>query len=164
MDLNDIETIDFNALGGADTVVVNDLAGTNAKVINVNLASSSEGGGDESVDVVSVNGTAGDDVIFAAGNASAIQVTGLAAVVNVANLEPGLDKVVLNALGGDDVIFAGGVSGFGTTQEGGTGNDILIGGSGNDSLFGNDNDDVLLGGPGLDLLDGGAGSNVLIQD
>ena len=28
MDLNDVETIDFNALGGADTVTVNDLSGT----------------------------------------------------------------------------------------------------------------------------------------
>src|SRR5438874_5355477 len=28
MDLNDVETIDFNALGGADTITVNDLSGT----------------------------------------------------------------------------------------------------------------------------------------
>ena len=28
MDLNDVETIDFNALGGADTIIVNDLSGT----------------------------------------------------------------------------------------------------------------------------------------
>ena len=34
MDMNDIETIDFNALGGADTIVVNDLSGTDVKEIN----------------------------------------------------------------------------------------------------------------------------------
>ena len=28
MDLNDVEAIDFNALGGADTIAVNDLSGT----------------------------------------------------------------------------------------------------------------------------------------
>ena len=28
MDLNDVEAIDLNALGGADTVTVNDLSGT----------------------------------------------------------------------------------------------------------------------------------------
>ena len=28
MDLNDVETIDFNALGGADKITVNDLTGT----------------------------------------------------------------------------------------------------------------------------------------
>ena len=28
MDLNDVEAIDFNALGGADTIVVNDLSGS----------------------------------------------------------------------------------------------------------------------------------------
>ena len=38
MDLNDVETIDFNALGGADTIVVNDLGGTDVRTVNVNLA------------------------------------------------------------------------------------------------------------------------------
>ena len=28
MDLNDVETIEFKALGGADTITINDLAGT----------------------------------------------------------------------------------------------------------------------------------------
>ena len=32
MDLNDVETVDFNALGGADTITVNDLSGTDVKV------------------------------------------------------------------------------------------------------------------------------------
>jgi hypothetical protein len=31
MDLNSMETIDFNALGGADTITVNDLTGTASK-------------------------------------------------------------------------------------------------------------------------------------
>ena len=31
MDLNGIESIDFNALGGADTVTVNNLAGTDVE-------------------------------------------------------------------------------------------------------------------------------------
>ena len=39
MDLNDVEGIDFNALGGADTTVVNDLSGTDVTELNLNLAS-----------------------------------------------------------------------------------------------------------------------------
>ena len=39
MDLNDVEGIDFNALGGADKIVVNDLSGTDVTEINLNLVS-----------------------------------------------------------------------------------------------------------------------------
>ena len=38
MDLNDIETIDLNALGGTDTLTVGDLSGTDVTNVNVNLA------------------------------------------------------------------------------------------------------------------------------
>ena len=38
MDLNDVEAIDFNALGGADTIVVNDLCGTDVNQVDANLA------------------------------------------------------------------------------------------------------------------------------
>ena len=38
MDLNDVETIDVNALGGTDTVKVNDLSGTDVTEVNVNLS------------------------------------------------------------------------------------------------------------------------------
>ena len=38
MDLNDVEAIDFNALGGADTIVVNDLSGTDVTEVNTDLA------------------------------------------------------------------------------------------------------------------------------
>ncbi|MGH8664197.1 MAG: calcium-binding protein, partial [Burkholderiales bacterium] len=38
MDLDDVEAIDLNALGGADTIVVNDLAGTDLQAVNIDLA------------------------------------------------------------------------------------------------------------------------------
>ena len=38
MDLNDVEAIDLNALGGTDTTTVNDLTGTDLVEININLA------------------------------------------------------------------------------------------------------------------------------
>ena len=37
MDLNDVERIDFNALGGADTITVNDLSGTDVTAVNLDL-------------------------------------------------------------------------------------------------------------------------------
>ena len=49
MDLNDIEGIDVNALGGADTVTVNDLSGTDVTEVNINLASAA-GTGDAQPD------------------------------------------------------------------------------------------------------------------
>ena len=37
MDLNDVENIQFNALGGADTITVNDLTGTDVSQVNLDL-------------------------------------------------------------------------------------------------------------------------------
>ncbi|NUQ49140.1 MAG: metallophosphoesterase, partial [Phycisphaerae bacterium] len=82
MDLNDVEGIDFNALGGADTVVVHDLSGTDVAEVNLNLAGGN-GAGDAQPDTVIVQGTANDDVILAFGDASGTAVLGLAAQVNI---------------------------------------------------------------------------------
>ena len=163
MDLNDVESLTFNALGGADNIVVNDLSGTDLVEVNLNLAVG--GGGDAQPDSVIVNGTNGDDVLLAVGDASGTAVLGLAAQVNITGAEASLDRLVLNALAGDDVVEGSGLvaGAIQLVADGGEGNDILLGGDGNDSLFGNAGDDVLVGGPGADLLDGGLGDNVLIQ-
>ena len=71
MDLNDVEVVDLNALGGADTLTVNDLTGTDVVEVNVNLAGTLGGtAGDAAADTVIVNGTNGDDIIdvFGAGH------------------------------------------------------------------------------------------------
>jgi len=163
MDLNDVEGIDFNALGGADIIVVNDLSGTD--VTELNLALAFGGTGDAQPDTVIVRGTNGDDVILAAGDATGVSVLGLAAQVNITGAEAANDTLSIGALAGDDVIEASGLA-AGSIQlyaDGGAGNDVIIGGAGNDVLSGGDDDDVLIGGPGLDVLDGGAGDNVVIQ-
>src|SRR5262249_5653553 len=51
MDLNDVERVDFNALGGADTITVNDLSGTDVTEVNLNLQAGA-GGGDGQADTV----------------------------------------------------------------------------------------------------------------
>lgn len=164
MDLNDVEGIDFNALGGADTVVVNDLSGTDVTEINLNL-SAAGGSGDAQADTVIVNGTSGDDVAVVAGDAAGVSVLGLSARVNITGSEAANDRLTVNALAGDDVVEASGLAAgaIRLTADGGAGNDVLIGSEGDDTLLGGDGDDVLIGGPGLDTLNGGPGNNVVIQ-
>jgi Ca2+-binding RTX toxin-like protein len=164
MDLNDTEVVTYNALGGADTVVVNNLTGTDLVEANLNLAASG-GAGDAQPDNVIVQGTSGDDVILAVGDATGTSVLGLATQVNITGAESANDRLTINALAGDDVIEGSGlaVGAIGLIGNGGDGADVLIGGDGNDTLSGGAGDDVLLGGPGLDVLDGGTGDNIVIQ-
>ena len=62
MDLNGVEQIQLNALGGADTVTVNDLTGTGVTQVAIDLGVNG-GGGDGAADTVTVNGTDGNDAI-----------------------------------------------------------------------------------------------------
>jgi Ca2+-binding RTX toxin-like protein len=164
MDLDDTESIDFNALGGADTIVVNDLAGTDVTQINLNLAAAG-GGGDGAADTVVINATEGDDVVLVVGDSGNVTVTGLAATINITGFEAANDRIVINGLGGDDVIAASGLAAgsMQLTADGGAGNDVVLGGEGNDTLLGGPGDDVLLGGGGLDVIDGQDGDDIEIQ-
>jgi len=166
MDLNDVEVVDLNALGGADTITVNDLTGTDVVALNADLASTPGGtAGDGESDNAIVNGTNGDDVVVVAGDPSKTSVLGLTARVNITGAEAANDRLTVDAVAGDDVLDASGV-GAGAIQltlNGGDGDDVLIGGDGNDTLLGGKGDDVLIGGPGSDIIDGGAGDNVVID-
>jgi Ca2+-binding RTX toxin-like protein len=161
MDLNSIENINFKALGGSDTVTVNDLTGTGVQNVNVDLGSAT-GGPDGQPDTVVINGTAGNDVITVANNNGVVTVTGLSEEVTIKNFDAN-DRIVINGLGGDDVITATGLSGMQLVANGGDGNDVIIGSPGNDTLTGGNGDDVLIGGGGQDVLDGGPGNNVVLQ-
>ena len=53
MDLNDVEAIDVNALGGTDSVTVNDMSGTDLRRVDVDLAGALGGSaGDGEADTV----------------------------------------------------------------------------------------------------------------
>lgn len=164
MDLNDTEAITFNAAGGADTVTVGDLSGTDVAEVNLHLAGT-DGKGDGAADSVSVSGTTGDDVVLVVGDASATSVIGLAAQVNITGTEANNDRLSVNAQAGDDIVDASGLAlgAIALTANGGEDDDVLVGGDGIDTLFGGDGDDVLVGGLGQDALDGGTGDNVVIQ-
>ena len=88
MDLNGIERINFEALGGADTITVNDLTGTGVKQVNIDLSGTvGSGQGDGAADTVIVNGTAGDDTVTVASSGSSVVVNGLSEQVTINGAE-----------------------------------------------------------------------------
>ena len=103
---------------------------------------------------VTVNGTNGDDVFGAAGDAGGVNVFGLHTVVNIFHQEQANDRLTLNGLGGDDVINATSLEadGMQLTINGGLGNDILIGSEGDDLFNGGDGNDTALMGAGDDTF------------
>jgi Ca2+-binding RTX toxin-like protein len=166
MDLDDVERIDLTAKGDFDNLTVHDMSGTDLALINTDLANpSGSGTEDGAADTVTIEGTAGDDVIVAEGQTGAMDVHGLPTAVSIVGAAPTTDRVTIKGLDGDDVIDASGVK-VGTallTEDLGNGDDVGIGGDGDDTILGGAGDDVLLGGHGTDTLDGGAGDNVLID-
>ncbi len=166
MDLNDVETIEFNALGGADNITVGDLSGTDANLVAIDLAAVIGGtAGDGQIDTVAVNATNGDDVALVSSVGSEVSVLGLSAQVTVDHAEAG-DKLLINALAGDDVIDASGLEAGKISLQlfAGAGNDVIIGSAGNDAIDGGAGDDVLLAGGGNDTIAGGAGDDLIFGD
>ena len=101
------DAVNVNTLGGADTVTVGDLTGTDLSTANVDLSGTPAGGGNGQADSVVVDGTAGPDNVDVGSNAGAVVVSGLAPTVNVTGSEPGQDLVDVNALAGDDHLTSG---------------------------------------------------------
>jgi Ca2+-binding RTX toxin-like protein len=161
-----VESIDFIARGGADSVTVHDLTGTDVTEVNVNFESAPGSGvGDGQADNLIVLGTDADDIALIFGDAVGVAVLGLAAQVNIIGQEAASDRLTINTLAGDDIVEASGLEAvIQLIADGGAGNDVLVGSEGADVLFGGEGDDVLLGGLGIDILDGGPGDNVVIQD
>ncbi len=170
MDVNGTETLDVNARGGADTVTVNDLTGTDVNQVNINLSGTGapDGAPDGAVDTIQINATNDDDVITINNVGNGVvnvhmldEATGVTRDVTISNFDA-TDKIVINGLGGDDIINATGLTGMQLTANGGDGDDILIGSAGNDTLNGGPGDDTLIGNGGVDTLDGGTGNNVFL--
>jgi Ca2+-binding RTX toxin-like protein len=166
MDLDGVEGIDFNARGGADTITVNDLTGTDVANVNIDLASSPGSGvGDGQADSIVVNGTSGADSIAVAGSESGIVVSGLAALVHISGNEPSNDQLTVNGLAGNDTIDASTLqaNAIALSLNGGAGADILIGSQGNDLIVGGSGNDVALMGAGDDTFvwNPGDGSDIV---
>lgn len=99
MDLDQVETVDIAAIGGADTLTVNDLSGTNVR--NAALDLSAQGAGDGQADTVVVNGTNTADHIDVAAAGGSVNATGLHAGTTISGAEP-FDRLLINSGGGND--------------------------------------------------------------
>ncbi len=105
MDTNGVEQVDFNALGGADVVTVNNLAGTDVTIVKVDLAGTVGGAtGDGQADRVVVNATNGDDTIDVSGDAEVVTVSGLAPTIKILHSEVANDRLEINTLAGTDTV------------------------------------------------------------
>jgi len=167
----DVETLALNALAGVDSVTVNDLDATDITTLNLSLAAG--GIGDLSADTVTVNGTAGADVVQAVASGTTVQVTGLDPQINVTGSEPVNDRLTVNGLGGNDSLSGGALAALmlltldggegNDALNGGNGGDLLLGGSGNDTIDGNQGNETALMGDGNDTFvwDPGDGSDVV---
>jgi len=134
MDLNGIEQVEANTLGGADTVTVNDLSGTDVTEVGLSLAGSlNPKAGDGADDHVIVNATDGPDTVDLTGTQSdGVTVSGLQALVHVFGTDGPSDALTFHALGGNDTVDATGVAAgvVSLTLDGGAGTDLLSGGPG----------------------------------
>jgi Ca2+-binding RTX toxin-like protein len=155
MDLNDIEFIDVQALGGADSAVLNNVSGTRLKSVTLDLEAAIGGGtGDGAADSVTVNGTNDADDIQISADGSAVDVFGTQPNLRIDHSEAANDKLTVNGLGGADTITAGpGLAALiQLVINGGTEVDVLTGGDGNDRIAGQQQNDSMFGGPGNDTL------------
>ena len=159
MDTRSVENVDFNPLGGSDSVEVHDLTGTGVAAVNVDLAA------DGQADRVGVDATNGDDNVNVSGDATAVAVTGQAARVSIRRPDPA-DELHVSGLDGADSISATGLaaSTIATTLNGAAGDDRISGGPGVEQLFGGDGNDSIDGNGGNDAADLGAGDDRFVWD
>ena len=116
MNTDDVEIVDFNALGGPDSITVNDLSGTDVTQTNLDLAGALGGNApDGALDSVVVNGTDGVDDINVTGNGSGADVTGLATAVSIKHADPTdadpSDSLLVDTRAGADNVHLAGVAG-----------------------------------------------------
>ena len=156
MDIDDVERIEFQALGGADNIVVWDLSGTDVKQVAIDLGAAA-GGGDAQPDTVTIDGTAGADKISVSLISGDVSVNGLSSQVTIDDAEAANDRLVIRGFGGNDLINA-------STLPVSTLRVELNGGADNDTLLGGGNNDLLLGGSGNDSLGGGAGNDTVFGE
>jgi Ca2+-binding RTX toxin-like protein len=168
--LDDIEQVELAGGIGFDGIIVQDLAGTDAKLVKIDFGSTGGTKGDSVADFASIEGSAGNNLVTVALSAGTLTMKGLPGQVTIGHFEA-IDSITFNAGGGNDTFSAAAAPTLKIGILGGTGNDRLTGNAGfnaidgedgNDTLSGGAGSDSLLGGAGNDRLDGGAGDDGLV--
>src|SRR4029077_15984583 len=104
MDLNGIERIEFNALGGSDNIVVNNLSHTDVTQVAIDLAATLGGvPPDGLLDTVTVKGTGGADHIVVTASGTAVTVSGLSEVVTIDHADA-RDQLSISGGAGSDTL------------------------------------------------------------
>jgi hypothetical protein len=96
MDMDGVERLDLDALGGVDTIRVDDMSGTDFRRADIDL-----GGADGAVDVLTVNGTANNDRVRIDTGGADVNVKGLDPLTRITGSEVA-DKLQVNTLAGND--------------------------------------------------------------
>ena len=166
MDLDDVERIEFTALGGADEITVNDLTGTDVTEVAIDLAAALGGTtGDGQSDKVTIKGTNAGDNVEVLGSGTSAEVLGLTAMTRLTNTEAS-DALIIDSGDGDDTISAANLQAnvVSLTIDGGADNDTILGGRGADLLLGGDGNDFIDGNQGNDHALLGAGDDLFQWD
>jgi Ca2+-binding RTX toxin-like protein len=153
VDGDGIDIVDINLRGGADSVTIPNMTGTDVRTINLNLESA-PGSGDGTEDSISVSNTDFNDNLFIDDTATGVKAYGLFATVNINGCEAH-DTLTARSRDGNDNINAERVSA-------GRINLVLDGGLGNDTLTGGDGSDRIIGGDGFDQAFMGAGDDTFV--
>jgi Ca2+-binding RTX toxin-like protein len=170
MNIAGVERFDLRTSGGADNVVVNDLAGTGLGQLNADLAN------DRTADVVDIKGSAAANELRDGGGLS---IRGIGGVVNVLHAQAATDKLNLDPGAGSDRVIVEGTVGndtIGVAASAVAPHIAVSGGPGGlpidvvnsealavESLAGNDTLNAGLGLAALTqlTLDGGAGNDAI---
>lgn len=112
IDAGTLERVTYEALGGTDSVVINNLRQTPVTRVTVDLESSpGSGTGDGQVDSVVFSGTTGADTIDAGASGAAMVATGLDYSVRVLRGEAANDRLAYNGPAADRVNVNGTAAG-----------------------------------------------------
>jgi Ca2+-binding RTX toxin-like protein len=170
VDVAGVERFDLRALGGADNVVVNDLAGAGLGQLNADLAN------DGAADVVEIKGSSTANELRVGGG---INIGGIGAAVNVLRAQAANDRLTLDPGAGSDRVTVEGTPGndtIGVASSAVASHIAVSGGPGGlpidvvnaealalESLAGNDTLNAGLGLAALTqlTLDGGAGNDAI---
>jgi hypothetical protein len=101
MDMDGVETVQFNALGGTDTMTVNDMRGTDIRRADINVGVL--GGADGVLDTVTVNATEQGDHVRATGDGTTVDVAGLRAETTITGADV-RDQLHINTGDGNDAV------------------------------------------------------------
>lgn len=101
MDMDDVESLDLDALAGADSITIGDMSGTGFRTADINLAGAA-GGPDQVADTVLVDGTARGDEVDVEPDGAVVEVQGLPGETRIHNADATMDRLQVNGLGGDD--------------------------------------------------------------